>query len=202
MITSDAELIESSWSEPERFTAIFDKHFTSVYSFCARQAGAWAGEEMASEVFSRAFANRRSYDLSKLNARPWLFGIALNVVRESRRAIARGDAAYQRAASSASIGSIDPATFIAAALDAGKDLARVALALAEFPPEEVETLLLHIWDELSYIECAEALGIPVGTVRSRLNRLRNRLRAVVDDRPAQRIIPLHREVGGTDAGSI
>ena len=195
MTTSDAELVESSWSDPEAFAALFDRHFASVYSFCARRTGAWVGEEMASEAFCRAFADRHGYDLAQPNARPWLLGIALNVVRERLRKVGRADAAYGRAATFASAGSVDPATFVAGALDARHDLALIARTLAGFPTEEVETLLLHIWDGLSYIECADALGVPVGTVRSRLNRLRHRLRVLLDDhsylddRPARKITP-------------
>jgi RNA polymerase sigma-70 factor (ECF subfamily) len=200
--TSDAELVESSWADPEAFTTLFDRHFASVYSFCARRTGASVGEEMASEAFCRAFAGRHDYDLAQPNARPWLLGIALNVVRERLRTVGRADAAYGRAAAFASASAVDPATFVAAALDARQDLAMIAKALVGFPTEEVETLLLHIWDELSYIECADALGVPVGTVRSRLNRLRNRLRAVLDDRPAPKITPFPLRHGGTDERPI
>jgi RNA polymerase sigma-70 factor (ECF subfamily) len=65
---------------------------------------------------------------------------------------------------------------VAASTDASDDWSRVADAVAELPSAEWDTLLLFVWEELSYEQIAAALDIPVGTVRSRLNRARARLR--------------------------
>ena len=62
------------------------------------------------------------------------------------------------------------------AVDAAGEWQRVAVALTQLPPPERDVLLLHVWEGLPYEDVAEAVGIPVGTVRSRLNRARRRLR--------------------------
>jgi RNA polymerase sigma-70 factor (ECF subfamily) len=60
----------------------------------------------------------------------------------------------------------------------------LASGLAGLPKEELETLLLYAWAELTYAEIAKALAVPVGTVRSRLNRVRGRLREHLADQRA------------------
>jgi RNA polymerase sigma-70 factor (ECF subfamily) len=70
----------------------------------------------------------------------------------------------------------DPADEIAATLDAAGLWPGVADAVANLPEDERNALLLYVWEELSYEEIATALGVPVGTVRSRLNRARVKLR--------------------------
>ena len=57
-----------------------------------------------------------------------------------------------------------------------EESAAVAAALLELRPEEREVLLLHTWADLDYEQIAAALAIPIGTVRSRLHRGRDRLR--------------------------
>jgi len=68
------------------------------------------------------------------------------------------------------------------AADASARWNRVADAIAKLPDAERQALLLFAWEELSYDEIADALGVPVGTVRSRLNRARARLADVSCDR--------------------
>ena len=71
---------------------------------------------------------------------------------------------------------IDPADGVADAVDAAGRWERVAAAVTALPEPERDVLVLHVWEGLSYDDVADALGVPVGTVRSRLNRARRRLR--------------------------
>lgn len=174
---SDAELIESSWADPEDFAGIFDRHFPSVYRFCVRRVfDLSTAEELAGETFLRAFAARRRYDLSHESARPWLIGVARNVLREHLRRAQREDAANRRSVATEVPESFDPGVLADAARE---DLRSIVRALPALPGDEVETLLLFVWDGLSYEECARALDVPIGTVRSRLSRVRRRLHAIL-----------------------
>ena len=92
----DAVLIRAAQSEPAAFGALFDRHFATLYRFCERRVGRHLAEDLAGETFRRAFEARGSYDLSQPNALPWLFRIALNLVRDALRSRAAEDRAYAR----------------------------------------------------------------------------------------------------------
>jgi RNA polymerase sigma-70 factor (ECF subfamily) len=108
------------------------------------------------------------------DARPWLYGIAANVVAKHRRSEARRLRAMGRLAAHRGVGE-DPAERAVSAADARVAWAEIADALDGLPGPERQVLLLYAWEELSYDQIAAALGVPVGTVRSRLNRGRTRL---------------------------
>lgn len=192
MLPSDAELIESSWADAEAFARIFDRHFQAVFGFCARRVGTSTGEELAGETFLRAFRARRLYDVSQQNARPWLFGVARNVVREHLRSARREAVANRRSLSMDLPESFDPAVLAAAAQDARQEVRAMARILSQLPGDEVEALFLHVGDGLSYDECARVLGVPVGTVHSRLNRVRRRLRQKLGQRSSFADLPPRR----------
>jgi RNA polymerase sigma factor (sigma-70 family) len=177
----DAALIRTARVDPASFGTLFDRHFGTVYRFCGRRVGRDLAEDLAGETFRRAFEARASYDLSQPNALPWLYRIALNLVRDSLRARAAEDRALARLKSLAGIGPLSEEDRAARSVEARADLAQLARLLATEPEEDVEALFLHVWDGLTYVEVATALGVPVGTVRSRLSRLRHRLEAALDN---------------------
>jgi RNA polymerase sigma factor (sigma-70 family) len=172
---NDAELIEGSGDEPELFGAIFDRHFDVIVRFCVRRLGRTRGEDVAGDVFRWAFENRRRFLPAHEDARPWLFGIANNLVREALRSARRQGLAYDRWLGQEENDEVELDTHVAAAIDAAHDLFAVAAALELQPTENVETMLLFAWEGLSYAQVAEALSIPVGTVRSRISRVRQHL---------------------------
>jgi RNA polymerase sigma factor (sigma-70 family) len=181
MPDSDANLISASLEDAERFGELFDRHFVYVHRFCARRIDATRSEDIAGEVFRRAFEARDRYDLNRPDARPWLLAIALNLVRDAHRATLHQHGAYQR---ELSLHRSRPRALddeVIAVLDTRRDLAAVAAALELLPVGEVETLLLHVWEELSYEEVALVLDIPIGTVRSRLHRIRERLHELLGE---------------------
>jgi RNA polymerase sigma factor (sigma-70 family) len=179
----DAELIAASWDHPEIFATLFDRYFQSLFAFAFKRVGGSRAEDIAGETFRRAFEHRRSYDVAQQSARGWLMRIALNIIRDEARLATRQEVAYGRLAYSSYGQTADFGDSVVAAADATKEIEAVASLLAECSPEEVNTLLLYAWDELSYSEIAVALEIPIGTVRSRINRARRQLRraAIVDD---------------------
>jgi RNA polymerase sigma factor (sigma-70 family) len=174
----DGRLIDVSRLQPARFAELFDRHYTALRGFCARRVEVHEIDDVTGETFCRAFEHRGRYDVTRRDARPWLYGIALNVIRVEQRSFTRGARANARHGMwSDAIG--DPATSIEA-IDAARDLALVARALPSIPQDEVDVLLMFVWDRLRYDEIAQALDAPIGTVRSRLFRARKRLRAALD----------------------
>jgi len=173
---SDADLIRASVSDPKLFGSLFDRHVDVIHGYISRRVGGPLAEELTAETFARAFARRGSFVALHEGAGPWLFGIATNLVHNARRAERRQLLAYGKAAA---ISSDQPNEFDQA--DARVDALRVARrlvdALVELDPGDRDALLLFAWQELSYMEVGAALGIPTGTVASRINRSRRRLRA-------------------------
>ena len=168
---ADAEAIERSLGEPGAFVAVFERHFGLIHRYLQVRAGAASADDLAAQTFEIAFRRRGDYDPSWPDARAWLFGIALNLVREMRRREERQQRALARLVPRE--GDLDASL---ERVEAGGGSAALRRALAEIPEEERDLLLLYACLDLSYDECARALGIPIGTVRSRLHRLRTRLR--------------------------
>ncbi|HEY1521795.1 MAG TPA: RNA polymerase sigma factor [Solirubrobacteraceae bacterium] len=170
--SSDAALIEGSWSEPGVFGAIFDRHFDAVRGYLARRVGPGRADDLASSTFVVAFERRRRFRREATTARPWLLGIATNLLRNERRAEQRALELVGR------LGSGEPVS----APDDVAEFSRVGEVLATLDPDQRDVLLLYAWEELSYEEIATALGVPVGTVRSRLSRGRTALRSLLGER--------------------
>ena len=183
---SDAEVIRRSLSEPEAFGSIYDLHAPALLRFLGRRAGARVAEGLVGEVFRIAFERRKTFDGSRASALPWLYGISVNLLLKHRRAEARWLRASARMATGR--GAADGRAS-AAALDARLLLPRVAAAIEALPDDEREALLLFAWEELSYQSMAEALELPIGTVRSRLNRARAHLRELLEGSGKNRMRP-------------
>lgn len=172
---SDADVIASSLQEPGRFGAVFDRHATVVFRYLVRRVGVNDADALLGEVFRVAFEKRATYDTACPDARPWLYGIATNLLARHRRGEARRIRATARLLARQRPAD-DPAEQVVGTLDARELWPHVAEAVAALPDEERDALLLYAWEGLSYDQIADALGVPVGTVRSRLNRARVRLR--------------------------
>lgn len=169
---TDGRVIRRSLADPHLFGTIFERHFDALYGYARRRVGADLAEEVATETFVRAFDRRRTFDSNRPDARPWLLGIAANLLRRHWRTERRRLEAYARA------GGLEAAP----AGDATR--VEVAAALDSLSRDERETLFLFAVADLSYEEIADALEIPVGTVRSRLARARGRVRQRLSDPPA------------------
>jgi len=182
-LITDGEILADSIDNAASFAAIFDRHFDAIYGYLQRRIGPDLAEELASQTFLVAFNQRARYDLSFSNARPWLFGIASNLLRRQRREERRQLRAYARTG-------IDPLgdalEGTEARLDAANMGRELAAALASLAGEELDVLLLYAWAELSYAEIAQALGTPIGTVRSRLSRARRRVRELLEPERASK----------------
>jgi RNA polymerase sigma-70 factor (ECF subfamily) len=160
--------------EPERFGLVFDRHSDEIYRYVACRLGPEAAEDLVAETFLTAFRKRGKYDLSRLDARPWLYGIATYAVREHRRAEVRRNRMLARTPVRDSAEPFDERS--AARVTAERLQPKLAAVLARLSAADRDLLLLIAWAELSYEEAAQALGVPVGTVRSRLHRIRTKVR--------------------------
>jgi len=170
----DSALIDRSWAEPEAFAELYDRHAASIHRYVVRRLGVIAADDVVAETFLLAFRGRHRYDLSRSDARPWLYGIAANVVGKHRRTEARMWRALARTGTDpAAEGDADRIDDRVVAASVQRDL---AAALAGLAPGDRDVLLLIAWADLSYDEVAAALDIPIGTVRSRLNRARRKIR--------------------------
>lgn len=179
MGASDLSIIKASWRDPEVFSELFRRHFGFVRAYCARRGGIEGADDLAGETFRIAFERRRAYDTARLDARPWLVGIAHNTMRNAWRSQGRERTALDRLAHLPP-NVVDPAVSAVDAINARSELAAVAAGLESLPLCDVDALLLHVWEGLSYTEVAAALDIPVGTVGSRINRVRSHLRELLE----------------------
>ncbi|MCO6007411.1 RNA polymerase sigma factor [Actinoallomurus purpureus] len=166
--------------DPDAFRELFDEHVRSVYNHAFRLTGSWStAEDVVSLTFLEAWRlrDRVDADADGGSLRPWLLGIATNVARNVRRAARRYDGALARLPRQEAVP--DFAEEVTGRIDDRERLALVRTALAALRKHEREVLALCVWSGLDYAEAAEALGIPVGTVRSRLSRARKKLQRLV-----------------------
>jgi len=164
----DAQLIARSVTDGRSFELLFDRHYRRIHRFCSARAGLDAADDLASETFVIAFRRRADYDSTYPDAAPWLFGIAVNVVRAfrrrellRRRTVDRGPFVFGPAADSS---------------DASGRSDALRAALRGLGERDRDLIVLYAWAGLTYEQLGETLGMPVGTVRSRLSRVREHLR--------------------------
>ena len=169
---TDADLVAASSRDPEAFTGLFERYWDDIYRFCQSRAGS-AGEDIAAESFRVAFDRRKRYDARYRDARPWLFGIATNLLRDHFRAVRREEHKAARSAAFHAPGRGDAELTGLERRLLGPQLAE---ALQSLPAADLDALLLSVWADLDYEQIAQALDVPLGTVRSRIHRARSRVR--------------------------
>ena len=176
---SDAEV----WSrlvagQADLFSVIYGRHAESVYGYCFRRTGSWsAAEDLTSIVFLEAWRRRADIRFGDEGSlRPWLFGVANNAIRNRARAVRRHRAALQRLP--AAMVADDATVEVDRRLDDEAKMRRVLAVLEQLSPHHQEVLALTVWAGLDLAGAAVALGVPVGTVKSRLSRARAALAAL------------------------
>lgn len=170
-----ADLADSVlWDDPDNFGVLFERHARRVYNHCFRRTASWAdAEELLSATFTEAWRRRTEVQPVDHSALPWLLGVANNLLRNRQRSQRRQGAALARLPRPGH--QPDPADDIAGRLADEEQMRRVLVHFERLPRRHQEVLELCAWSELSYQEAAAVLGIPVGTVRSRLARARARM---------------------------
>ncbi|MGH3397747.1 MAG: RNA polymerase sigma factor [Streptosporangiaceae bacterium] len=171
-MASDAELIGRSLAgDGEAFVEVVCRHEAAVGAYLTRRAGREVAEELLGEVWAAAFGSRANYDRSFPDARPWLFGVALNTLRRHWRT-RRAEDPVPDVTSLA--GGWDPWPAVDERIDGA---AVLRTALAHLRPQEQEVLTLVAWEGLTIADAARTLGIPAGTARRLLHQARLALRA-------------------------
>jgi RNA polymerase sigma factor (sigma-70 family) len=176
---TDAEIIAASLDKPGEFGRIFDRHHTAIYRFAARRVGVNDASDVAGDVFYRAFTIRHRYDVTKTNCLPWLYGIATNVVGDRLRQLTRRRHAYLVAVWRE--GTDDTSRDTDDRMVAQHIGERLNDALRRLSRKDRDTLLLYALEGLTYSEIARVLGIPIGTVGSRISRARRRILELIPD---------------------
>ena len=176
-IPSDAELLARSVQDASAFAALYERHGQPLRRYVVRRVGSEAGEDLAADVFVRAFRIRERYRPDRESALPWLFGVANHVIEDHRRAERRRLKALQRLAA------IAPRLIEHEDRELGAELVH---QLRRLSSQDRDAFLLTVWGELTYEQTSEALGVPIGTVKSRVARARRTLASAIA--PLDRVV--------------
>lgn len=171
---SDADLWARSRAGDSRaFGILFERHAKLIFNYCFRRvADRESAKDLLQVVFLEAW-RRRDKELPPDKILPWLYGIATNVLRNQRRSERRLAAALRRLPPAR----VEPDFADAAAdrLDYERQAQTAMSRLRALPKREQDVFVLCVGMELPYADAAFALGLPIGTVRSRLSSARARL---------------------------
>jgi RNA polymerase sigma-70 factor (ECF subfamily) len=160
----------------DAFAALFRHFAPRVKSYLLRLgASVEAAEELAQETLLTVWRRAEAYDPAKAAASTWIFTIARNLRIDRARRENRPPPED------------DPSDFVAppapdAAVCAAQDETRVGEAIARLPPEQAQVVRLAFYAAKAHSEIAVELGLPLGTVKSRLRLAMARLRASLDER--------------------
>ncbi|GAA4494970.1 RNA polymerase sigma factor [Actinoallomurus oryzae] len=173
----DAAVIRESRDVPERFGAIFDAYFAEIHAYVARRIGPENASDVTAETFLAAFGKRDRYDAERASVRTWLYGFATKLVGKHRRSEMRALYAMDRMPPEAESEELEER--LTGRIAAEGLRGRLSSALAELPAGDRDVVLLVALAGLTHEQVATALDIPYGTVGSRLNRARRKLRAAL-----------------------
>jgi RNA polymerase sigma-70 factor (ECF subfamily) len=185
----EAAMLARSLDDPALFAEIYDRFFPEIHRYMAGRMGRDAADDLAADTFLVAFRKRDRVDPAMGGMRPWLYGVATILIANHRRQETRRYRALSRTGreGSSSVESHDDrVASVVAAQELGPSLAG---ALADLGQGDRDVLLLAAISELSHQEIALALGIPYGTVGSRLNRARRKVRAALGDVESRTELP-------------
>jgi len=175
---SDAELVAGFQRDPETFHAVFERYRRDIFRYAAGRLDRQAADDVTAETFLTAFRTRDRFDPERGALRPWLFGIATNMVARHRRREARHYRNLARGERESPVDSHE--NHVVTSVAAQRLQPQLAKALMGLSQGERDVLLLVAIGQLTHEEVAQALDISYGTVGSRLSRARGKLREVID----------------------
>lgn len=179
--SSDADLwARVSQHDPAAFRVLYERHSGAVYNHCFRRTASWSSaQDLTSVVFLEAWRRRRDVRLSDDSMLPWLLAVANNASRNRDRSLRRHRRLLAKLPKAMLVP--DPADDVAGRVDDERAMSRVLAVWERLTQPEQDVLALCVWAELSYADAAVALSVPIGTVRSRLARARDHLRALTTE---------------------
>jgi RNA polymerase sigma factor (sigma-70 family) len=168
---SDADIVRrSTEGDAKAFGELFWRHNGTVHGYLARRAGRDTADDLVADVWLRAFRDRSNFDTAYADARPWLYGIARNVLNGHWRQLSKAPPLMPVAIS-------DPWPEFEDQIDVGERRAELVTALDALSVDEREALLLVAWERMSAASIALMLNVPASTVRNRLHRARAIMRS-------------------------
>jgi RNA polymerase sigma-70 factor (ECF subfamily) len=159
----------------EAVRELFVAHASDLHAYASRRVGRDLADDVVAETFRQAIESWERYDPQCGSARGWLFGIATNLLRRHWRTERRRLTALRRSGDALDRAATDPSTGIDDRLEADDRIARVLQSIANLDPEDRDLLVLVSWERMAHADVADVMSMPVGTVRSRLHRIRRRL---------------------------
>lgn len=183
---TDAELWDRCiQGEAEALGGLFDRYADAVFRYCLSRTGSWQdAEDLVSITFLEAWRQRSRLVLERDSLLPWLLGVATNSARNRARSVRRHEQFLRRLPHAAV--EADPSSAIAARVDAENLVKDLLDGATNLTGGERDALLLCAVNGCSYVEAAEALHVRVGTIRSRVNRAKKKLRAAAAVSPLLR----------------
>lgn len=172
---SDDEVMADAQRDPAAFGTIFERHYDDILRYASRSLPLDVAEDCASETFVIALKKRSSYKPGRGTARPWLFGICLRLVSDARRKSARSSAGQRRLYVVEDVNTPNHADCVDEKADADAAYNQLLPCLEALSKADRQVLELYAWADMTYTDIANTLKVPVGTVRSRLNRARKKL---------------------------
>lgn len=181
----DREVLAQSRADPDLFVTLFDRYYGEIHRYARSRLGAEAADDLASDTFLIAFRRRAAFDpgVGAGQVRSWLYGIATNLVHRHRRDEERRFRAMSRMPDEPNEPAHDERVVVR--LSAERIRGQLAAALAALKAPDRDVLLLMALGGLHHHEIAAALDIPYGTVCSRLNRARRKVRATLGIDPTE-----------------
>lgn len=169
-----------SRTDGKAFGELFERHANLIYNHCFRRTGSWSrAEDLVSAVFLEAWRKRKDVRLAGDSILPWLIAVSNNVLRNEARTLRR----YQRLLSQLprTGGAGDVSGEVDRRLDDARTMKVVLTRMEDLRIEEQEAIAMCDWAGLSYKEAAHVLGVPIGTISSRIARAHEHLRGRLGD---------------------
>jgi len=171
-VADDVLLARAAKGDEEAFTLLYRRHQAALFRFALRMTGsAWAAEEIVQDIFMTLAREPRKYDAGRGALGAFLFGVARNRVmkhleRAPRDISLETDGEDTRIVSTVLQDSFTPAVWA----EQRERVKQVRDAVLDLPSDFREAVVLCELEEMSYEEAAQAIGCPIGTIRSRLHR--------------------------------